>query len=251
MRSLHPPRNNTSSPSTLNFNIAFPPTDEALLIAMSPNKANAGALSPLDAAEQLYQTGLHHLYEPTQLTFLKNIYGGLLFGFAGLFSLIAAAGVPSLEKSNPGLPKLLQGATFPVGLVIVYFVGAELFTGYPMWLAMTALRKKGDPLQYAKSLVVSWVGNLVGTLVSAFFFSYLTTSLHEEPFRSGPIKQVTGDIVEAPWHVIFLKAIGCGFLVCRSLYACVFLCYIGPIGNPKELPLSRSFHLTVLSTLHR
>ena len=113
---------------------------------MSPNKANAGALSPLDAAEQLYQTGLHHLYEPTQLTFLKNIYGGLLFGFAGLFSLIAAAGIPSLEQSNPGLPKLIQGATFPVGLVIIYFVGAELFTGYPMWLAMTALRKKGDAL---------------------------------------------------------------------------------------------------------
>ena len=209
---------------------------------MSPNKANAGALSPLDAAEQLYQTGLHHLYEPTQLTFLKNIYGGLLFGFAGLFSLIAAAGIPSLEKSNPGLPKLLQGATFPVGLVIIYFVGAELFTGYPMWLAMTALRKKGDALQYVKSLVVSWVGNLVGALVSAFFFSYLTTSLHEEPFRSGPIEQVTGDIVEAPWHVIFLKAIGCGFLVCRSLYACVLLSYIGLIGNPKDLPRSQSFH---------
>ena len=205
---------------------------------MSPNKANAGALSPLDAAEQLYQTGLHHLYEPTQLTFLKNIYGGLLFGFAGLFSLIAAAGVPSLEESNPGLPKLIQGATFPAGLVIIYFVGAELFTGYPMWLAITALRKKGDTLQYVKSLVVSWLGNLVGTLFSAFFFSYLTTSLHEEPFRSGPIEQVTGDIVEAPWHVIFLKAIGCGFLVRCSLYACVLFSYIGSIGNPKEPPVS-------------
>ena len=123
-----------------------PPLSQAALITTSSNKANAGALSPLNAAEQLYQTGLHHLYESSQLTFLKNVYVGLLFGFAGLVSLIAAAGVPSLEESNPGLPKLLQGATFPVGLVIVYFVGAELFTGYPMWLAMTALRKKGKTL---------------------------------------------------------------------------------------------------------
>ena len=114
---------------------------------MSPTKADSGALNPLDAAEQLYETGLHHLYEPTQLTFLKNIYGGLLFGFAGLFSITAAAGVPGLEESNPGLPKLVQGATFPLGLVIVYFVGAELFTGYPMWLAMTALRRKGKTMQ--------------------------------------------------------------------------------------------------------
>lgn len=209
---------------------------------MSPNKANTGALSPLDAAEQLYQTGLHHLYEPSQLTFLKNVYGGLLFGFSGLFSLIVSTGIPSLAENNPGLPKLLQGATFPVGLVIVYFVGAELFTGYPMWLAMTALRKKGDPLQYVKSLVISWVGNLVGTLISAFFFSYLTTSLHEEPFRSGPVEQVTGDIVEAPWHVIFLKAIGCGFLVCHSLHACGLFSYTGSIGNPKDFTGFRSLH---------
>ena len=208
---------------------------------MGADKADAGALSPLDAAEKLFQTGLHHLYEPTQLTFLKNVYGGLLFGFAGLFSLIAAAGVPGLEESNPGLPKLLQGATFPLGLVIVYGVGAELFTGYPMWLVMTALRRKGKIVYYMKSLVVSWVGNLAGVLVSAFFFSYLTKTLHEDPFRSGLIQQVTSDIVEAAWHVIFLKAIGCGFLVCSFLYALPTLA-LGSPSIPKDVLLPRLAH---------
>ena len=112
----------------------------------------------------------------------------------------------------------MQGVTFPVGLVIIYFIGAELFTGYPMWLAMTALRRKGEPLQYVKSLLVSWVGNLVGALFSAFFFPYLTRALQEEPYRSGVVAQVTRDIVETPWHVIFVKAIGCGFLVCWSFH---------------------------------
>ena len=193
-----------------------PIADSLPLITMSPNKADSGALSPLDAAEEVYETGLHHLQDATQLNFLKNIYGGLIFGFAGLFSLVAAAGLPSLAESNPGLPRLIQGATFPIGLVIIYFVGAELFTGYPMWLAMTALRRKGTPLQYVKNLAVSWLGNLAGTLFSAFFFSYLTETLHEEPYRSGLISQVTSDVVEAAWHVIFLKAIGCGFLVRRN-----------------------------------
>lgn len=105
-----------------------------------------------------------------------------------------------------------------MGLVVIYFIGAELFTGYPMWLAMTALRRQGKPLQYVKGLVLSWVANLIGALLSAFFFSYLTMSLHEEPYRSGLIAQVTRDVVEARWHVIFLKAIGCGFLVTLAMF---------------------------------
>ena len=185
-----------------------------------PDKASAGALNPLDATDEIYGTGLHHLYEPTQLTFLKNVYGGLLFSFAGLFALISAAGSPALEQSNPGLVRLLQGATFPVGPVIIYFIGAELYTGYPMWLAMTALQRKGRPLQYIKSLVISWVGNLVGALFSSTVFSYLTRTLHEEPYRSGLINQVTRDIVDSPWHVIFLRAIACGFLVCCCFPSC-------------------------------
>ena len=175
--------------------------------------ASSGALSPLDTTHDLYQTGLHHLYEPTHLTLLKNIYGGLLFSFGGLFSLISATGCPGLKNSNPGLVRLLQGATFPFGLVIIYFIGAELYTGYPMWLAMTALQRKGRPIQYLRGLLVSWVGNLIGALFSTVMFSYMTQSLHEEPFRSGLISQVTDDIVLTQWHVIFLRAIACGFLV--------------------------------------
>lgn len=160
---------------TLNITILSSPVLPCLT-TMVPNRADAGALNLLDAAEKLYQTGLHHFYEPTQPTVLKNIYGGLIFGFAGLFSLIAAAGVPSFEKSNPGLPRLLQEATFPLGLVIVYGVSAELFTGYPMWLVMTALRRKGKMMEYVKGLVLSWVGNLPGVLVLAILFSYLTVT---------------------------------------------------------------------------
>jgi len=87
--------------------------------------ASALTSSPLDATNDIYETSLHHLYEPTQLTFLKNICGGLLFSFAGNFSLIAAGGCPGLEKSNPGLVSLIRGATFPVGPFLIYFIGAS------------------------------------------------------------------------------------------------------------------------------
>lgn len=185
---------------------------------MATSKAVSGALTPLDAAEFLYQNGLHHLSEPAQLTFLKNIYGALLLSLAGHISLIAANGLPGLAQNNPSIPKIVQGALFPIGLVITYFIGAELYTGFPMWLAMTALRRKGRVVDYVKCLVVSWVGNVLGALFAAYFFSYLTLSLHEEPYRSGLTAQVTSDVVEAAWHVIFLKAIACGFMVTLAMF---------------------------------
>lgn len=88
--------------------------------------AGVGLLSPPDAAVETYENGLDHLYAATHLSFVKNINGGILFSFAGLFSIIASAGLPGLEESNPGIPRLVQGATFALGIVIVYFVGAEL-----------------------------------------------------------------------------------------------------------------------------
>lgn len=94
---------------------------------------STGAKPPVKAAEDTLETGVHHLDEDLQLTFLKNIYGALLLSAGGILSLIIETGCPALVKANPGMGNILQGITFPIGLVLVYFVGAELYTGYPMW----------------------------------------------------------------------------------------------------------------------
>lgn len=94
---------------------------------------SSGALSPQKAAEQTLETGIHHLSEDLQLTLLKNVYGAMLLSAAGLLSLTLHTGTPGLTEGNPGLGRILQGITFPIGLVLVYLVGAELYTGYPMW----------------------------------------------------------------------------------------------------------------------
>lgn len=75
----------------------------------SKGAASSGALSPRDATEDLYHSGLHHLFEPTQLVFIKNVQGGLLVSFAGLLAFIVSTGCPGLKEDNPGLTRLLQG----------------------------------------------------------------------------------------------------------------------------------------------
>lgn len=87
----------------------------------------SGSLSPDETAEETLETGLHHLAETTELSFLKNVYGGLLLSAGGLLALVLATGFPTITDENPGFARLLQGATFPIGLVLVYFLGAELY----------------------------------------------------------------------------------------------------------------------------
>ena len=93
----------------------------------------SGALSPLEAAQETYETGLHHLNGPSQLAFVKIVYGGSLLSFGGMLALTASVEASGLQESNPGIPTVLQGATFPIGLVIIYFIGAELYVLHPFW----------------------------------------------------------------------------------------------------------------------
>lgn len=202
------------------------------------SEGKSGSLSPKDATDESYQVGLTHLYESFLLTFIKSIYGGLLLSAGGLLSLTIAGGAPDI---SPGIERLLQGMTFPVGLVIIYFVGAELYTGYPMWFTLTALERKGTPFLYISTAVASWVGDLVGALAFAYFFTYLTESLSEEPFRSGVVELITTDIVEKEWQVIFLKAIPCGFLVTLAM----FMGSQNHDGISKALGLYLPFFLSV------
>jgi len=82
-----------------------------------------------------------------------------------------------------------------------------------MWLAMTALDRQGSVLQYLRATVTSLLGNFVGALLWAGLQSYLTETLSEQPWRRSVIQQVDSDITDQQWHVIFLRSIGCGFLV--------------------------------------
>ena len=69
----------------------------------------SGALSPLEATQETYETGLHHLNKPSQLVFVKNAYGGSLLSLGGMPALTASAETPGLQELNPGIPRVLQG----------------------------------------------------------------------------------------------------------------------------------------------
>ena len=66
----------------------------------------SGALSPLEAAQGTYKTGFHHLNEPSQLAFVKNVYGGSLLSSSSMLALTASVGASVLQESNPRIPRV-------------------------------------------------------------------------------------------------------------------------------------------------
>lgn len=88
---------------------------------------SSGALSPSSAAQSTLAEAEHHLEEPLLVTFFKSVQGGALMAAGGVLSMSLVGGLdPQLKESNEILERLIQGATFPLGLVLVYFIGAEL-----------------------------------------------------------------------------------------------------------------------------
>lgn len=178
----------------------------------------SGALSPSEAAESVRQEAINNLQQPTLNIFIQNVYGALLLSSGGLLSIILGAGFPEFTEQNPGLQRLLQGSAFPLGLVLVYMVGAELFTALPMWYAVATLSRRGRPIDYIRGAFASWSGNLLGALFATLVFTAGTQALKEDPWHSGTSKQITEDIVEMPWYFIFVRAIGCGWLVTVAMF---------------------------------
>lgn len=85
---------------------------------------------------------------------------------AGLFIAIGASSssVATFGIGNVGLAKTLAGIIFPVGLMLVVIVGAELFTGDCLMLA-GVLHKRIRPLRMVRVLSIVFIMNLLGSLI--------------------------------------------------------------------------------------
>lgn len=90
----------------------------------------------------------------------------LLLGFlAGMFIAFAAySGSMAMHSvTSVGPARVLGGAIFPVGLMLVIFLGAELFTGNCL-ISMAVMDKKVKVLDMLKNLGVVFISNLLGAL---------------------------------------------------------------------------------------
>ena len=174
-------------------------------------------LSPQELPSVSEKNAINKVNYTFAQTLILGFLAGAYIAMGGLLSLIVGYGFPELSASNPGMQKILSGATFPIGLILVVIAGAELFTGNNASFISGALNKKYNWGAVLKNWVLVYFSNFAGVLFFVYFLIYLTGITGSDPWHNSIIT-IAFNKVSMPWHVVFLKGIGANWLVCLAIW---------------------------------
>ena len=143
----------------------------------------------------------------------------IVFGImAGAFIAIGAATSSTAAHSvaNVGMSRLVAGAIFPVGLMLITFMGGELFTGNCL-TSMGAMDKRFPWRKVVIDLVVIWLSNLVGALL-VVGLTYASGNLD---YSAGLLGAYSIKVALGKCSISFARGITsgimCNILVCAAI----------------------------------
>lgn len=146
------------------------------------------------------------------LAFLAGVY----ISMGGLFSIVIGYGFPTMADT-PGLQRLLSGLVFPLGLMLVVFAGAELFTGNNAVLIPGALSYRYKWRKVLFNWLLVYAGNFVGSLFFAYFLVRLPGMLSADAWHTASV-HIAEAKVSMPWLTVFLRGVGANWLVCLAVW---------------------------------
>lgn len=146
-----------------------------------------------------------------------SILAGVYIAFGGTLSLIIGYGFPEITATNPAMQKLLSGAMFPIGLILVVVLGAELFTGNNALLIPAFMQRHYTAGAVIRNWTLVYVGNFVGAIMFTYFMVYCCGLTSSDPYHTA-IQSVAQAKVSMPWLTVFIKGIGANWCVCLAIW---------------------------------
>ena len=164
---------------------------------------------------QVFEANMKAGEGKVQLPLLKCILLGLMAGaFIAFGGATSSAAIHNI--SNQGVAKALAGAIFPVGLMMIVFVGGELFTGDCLMLA-GVVDKRFSALQLIKTLIIVWFSNMAGAiLIAALVYYSGLLDYTSGALGAFTIKVAYGKCTITPFKAI-CSGILCNILVCIAV----------------------------------
>ena len=142
---------------------------------------------------------------------LGALFAGAYVGIGII--LIFSVGQP-LEAS---LRPLVMGASFGIALILVVFAGAELFTGYTMYMSIGLLRGRIRIPDLVRTWGVTWTGNLIGSAAVASLF-VLGGGGHVLKPGATLIFDIAAYKMNSEPLSLLARAILCNWLVCLAVW---------------------------------
>lgn len=148
----------------------------------------------------------------------------LILGFlAGAFIAFAAVGSNTaafnllMDPQTFGIGKLVAGAVFTAGLIMVILTGTELFTGNVLILAALA-EKKVSLGRMLRNWIIVYIANFLGALAIALIIYYSGQLSGGDSMLGAFTVKVAAGKVNLGFLKAFLLGILCNWLVCIAVW---------------------------------
>jgi formate/nitrite transporter len=181
--------------------------------------------TPEQIAEAAVETGTKRAFLSPDKMLVGGFLAGAYIAFGGLLSMAVSSGLD--PKTWGTLPTLFAGAAFSVGLMLVVLAGSELLTGNMAYLPIAALRRRFSIGRLSFGLLIVLIGNVIGSIFVAYFLAVKTGVVGTPKSAAGTppaliferlktiatLKATTETDLQ-----IFLRALGCNWLVCLAVW---------------------------------
>lgn len=143
---------------------------------------------------------------------MRSVVAGFYIVVATILSNVSAA---LLYQEYPGLAKLLGGFLFSTAIILIVFVGGELFTGNNLTMAVGVYNGSCSIKELGKVWIFSYLGNFIGAfLLSAIFVaSGASRGILTEYYESFVFSKLELTSLE-----LLLRGVMCNFLVCLAVW---------------------------------
>jgi formate transporter len=185
---------------------------EAILAGMRP-KLGFDAYSPREIAERVEDVCIAKASTPLLSLVMLGVLAGAFIGLGSLFYVI----VVSDSSLGFAVSRVLGGAVFSLGLLLVVVAGAELFTGNNL-LAMAWVQGRITTGDVLKNWAVVCASNFAGAIgLAALVF----LSGHAD-MNGGAIGktylQIAATKSSLPFWTAFFRGVLCNVLVCLAVW---------------------------------
>ncbi|KAL0222636.1 hypothetical protein RCL1_002490 [Eukaryota sp. TZLM3-RCL] len=175
--------------------------------------------SPKDIFTAIEDIAVTKVQQPLQRNAMLGLLAGFFLSTGGLLAATAASRINVTDGDNSAfLQSLIYAALFPVGLILIYCCGAELFTGNNLYLTVGLFSKKVSCMQVLKHWLQVWVYNFIGSIIIVVLFAQATGFVKV----GNPIAEFLVSFSETKTSLSFLelisRGIGANFLICAGTW---------------------------------
>ncbi|MCA1409897.1 formate/nitrite transporter family protein [Bradyrhizobium sp. NBAIM20] len=182
------------------------------------NHSSIDALLPREMAERAEQIGVDKTHLETGRLMALAVLAGAFIAFGSMFSVVVMAGAEGVLPY--GVIRLLGGAVFSLGLILVTVGGAELFTGNNLMIMACASGRVG-----AGALLRAWTLVYIGNFAGAVSIAVLVFLAAGHVHGNGEVGMTALAGANAKASLSAMQAVIHGVLANVLVCLATWLCY--------------------------